>query len=135
MAPAMAVGASGSTSSAAPAAVSGSDVESEQIDRAAGGHRLDDREAEALVQAREDQAAGARQQHGQVVVGDVAEPAHGVGDAEPVGQLRVGAGSCFGRPAIASTASPPSPRACTVAHASSSRARFFRGCTAPRQTA
>ena len=122
MASAMAVGESGSTSSAAPAAVSRQRGGVRADHRAADGHRLDHGQAEALVEAREDQAARAGQQHRQrrrrrrsrASARASAMPSRSAARAKLLP-------SCFGRPAIASTAPSSVPRARTVAHASSSR--------------
>ena len=49
--------------------------------------RLDDRHAEALVEARDDQQPGGGDDTGELVVGDVAESVHAIADAEAIDRL------------------------------------------------
>src|SRR5207245_254923 len=51
-------------------------------DRAAAGERLEDRDAEPLVQRRVREAAGAAVELGELLVRDLAEPAHRAGQLD-----------------------------------------------------
>ncbi len=77
----MSSGDSGSKYSAASPHTSGSEVAFEHGHRAAARHRLEGRQPEALVQAREDEAGGAAVQVDELFRRDVAARLH------PFGQL------------------------------------------------